>query len=316
MIFKDNILLRKLFDKLRKKYSKLPHWTFTQEQEFSALTALSYFAHELNIKHFITTIDSLNKKINDVLEFDYEFWNDSKQKRRKIITKNKIPLLDSDWYEVVDFISREELVDSVNIISHTWNNPDTLPFNATISETEEVLSWKNKNIFYIKLANWITLRDPFLSPVDFLILNKAIITNNDIYFKIDGFQYFFNEKWKILSDNFWNYIDWIFWLKLLWDNEFALVCSNTFNGTYYINLDNKEIFFAKKKWIAQWVINKILWELWAINWVIYYQVESDWDIFIVDDQWNILLWDDWKPAFNIIWGIIISEKAFKLINEK
>jgi hypothetical protein len=25
MIFKDNILLRKLFDKLRKKYSKLPH---------------------------------------------------------------------------------------------------------------------------------------------------------------------------------------------------------------------------------------------------------------------------------------------------
>lgn len=308
-VFKNKELLRRFFDRLRSKYSRLPHWTFTQEQAFITLTALYYFGTELCLKPFTKTIEEINVEINDILEFDYWLWEHSHQMRRNILLDKNIPLIDSDWYEVTDFINNDEILDNVDIIFHKWESTDNLPFYALMTESDEGLYWDELDNFYIKLSNRNELLDSFWLPVSLSSLRKAVVTNNHIYFKTYDFEYFFDETWDILKDSFWNDIDEILWLESLWDKEIALVASNGCNSSYYININTKEILFAKKNGIAQWVINKL-----SIKEVfywdnIYYQAESDWDIFLVDNEWNILSWDDWEPAFNIIWGVLISRKA-------
>ena len=308
-VFKDEQLLRRFFERLREKYSRLADWIFSEEQIFVTLTTLHYIVHELSIKPFTKTIESINIQINDILQFDYEWWKFSRQKMFNTLMDKKISLLDYDWYEVIDFVPRDQMLDKVDIIFHKGESAKNIPFYAIMTESEESLNWNEIDNYYIKLSNWKELKDSSWFSVSLSELRKAVVTNNHIYFQTYDFEYFFDETWNILKDSFWNYIDEILWLELLWDIEIILVTSNGFDSNYYININTKEVLFAKKDGKPQWVINKILVKEIIYMGVIYYQAEFDNEVVLIDIEWNILLWDDREPAFNVIWEALISRKA-------
>ena len=306
-IFQDSELYDEFTYSLRNKYKRINKNSLTQKQIFAWLTTIDYLKNSIAFLP-LATLDLLNKKLVDILNFDSYFWNHSVQLRRKELFDSWINLLDEEWYEIVDVIEEEELLELLDIKSSS--EVHSLPFKVIRNIQNNSDSLLD---FSVILENWKELRDYDGNFVNLQIIDNIVITKDEVYFKVDYLEYIFDIHWDILTDNLWNKITNFYWLEFIWDEDYILINSEFINMPYYLNLKTKKILSLKKDWIPQWFITEILNEKINYQWKTYSYAKLNWETIIIDDKWNILLWKNWNPIFLIIWEITLEKQEETII---
>lgn len=317
VVFEDKDLYHDFTLLLKDKYARLAKWTFSQKQIFAALTSISYMKHALDCLP-ILSIDQLNKKLIDILDYDEHLQEESEQRRRMKILKASIPLLDSDWYEISNFVSREDIIkENIEFVSHDMNDDSIFPFTAGLVKEDEEELWSMLSEYYIMFPDGTPLYDSTNEAVRLVNLEKVIIWRNELFFKTVYAPQFFNKDWEALSDGEWSFIDNVFLFSRFEAKELAMVTSSAHDNPYYIDFETKDPLYVTYGDVKIWLIRNLnVSDKIEYEWKKYYRALVDGNrSYLVDENLEVLLSDDKEPALYVVWNFIIPKKIMEEIEE-
>ena len=321
-IFSNKDLYKRFVDLCRNKFLKYPIWTFSQKQIFSSLMSFDYLRETLSFLP-LDWIELFNKKLTDILEqWISDDFLDVQDIRKKLM-KDWIPLLDSEWVEIIAYKTNDEIIKEAVILPINKE----LTFDVVLN-IDDINDWlEESNNYYVMLKDWTEVKDYNTKYLTLLDLQKAVIWNKKTYFKSNtqGMIYFFDEKWITLKDDEWNWISEIVNIFKFWDRTIVKVESTDIEWLYFIDLDTLEQLRLTKDWEKLWLIRQIEFNN-PINykWIDYFyaslvnlrnlkkeSIDSTLDTFLIDSNWNVLMDMYWNEALYITDEIRIIPKAFK-----